>query len=59
MPIYAYRCCQGHEFDRFLKLDDYKEPQVCECGEKAEKIITPTMLNCDIQPWDAYSSPRS
>ena len=59
MPIYAYRCTEGHEFDRFLKLEDYKEPQVCECGGKAEKLIVPTMLNCDIAPWDAYVSPAS
>lgn len=59
MPIYEYRCEDGHSFDRFLKLDDYNKAQVCDCGKPAEKIITPTMLNCDIQPWDAYVSPAS
>ena len=59
MPIYVYKCKAGHQFDRFLKMDDYKQPQVCDCGEKAKKIITPTMLNCDIAPWDAYISPAS
>ena len=59
MPIYTYRCSEGHDFDRFLKLDDYKEPQICDCGANSQKVITPTMINCDMQPWDRYESPCS
>ncbi len=59
MPIYEYLCNKGHSFDRYLKLDDYKEPQTCECGAKSVKQILPTMVNCDIQPWDSYISPAS
>ena len=59
MPIYEYECEKGHSFDRLLKLDDYKQPQTCDCGAKSRKIITPTMLNCDIAPWDSYISPAS
>ena len=58
-PIYEYKCEDGHEFDRYLKLDDYKAPQTCECGKEAKKVITGTMLNCDIAPWDSYVSPAS
>lgn len=59
MPLYDYECQDGHKFDRFLSLKDYKEPQTCDCGKPAKKLITPTMLNCDIQPWDSYISPAS
>ena len=59
MPIYEFECTQGHNFDRFLKLKDYRQPQTCECGAESKKIITPTMINCDMQPWDSYISPAS
>lgn len=59
MPIYTYRCTNNHQFDRFLNLKDYKQPQVCECGADSKKIIMPTMINCDIAPWDSYISPAS
>lgn len=59
MPIYTYICDNGHQFDRFLKLKDYREPQTCGCGSQSKKKIMPTMLNCDMQPWDRYISPVS
>jgi hypothetical protein len=40
-------------------MKDYDNPQTCECGEKAVRIIVPTMINCDIQSWDYYESPVS
>lgn len=59
MPIYTYTCTAGHQFDRFLKLKDYKEPQICDCGLESKKIIMPTMINCDMKPWESYESPVS
>ena len=59
MPIYTYTCENGHQFDRFLRLADYKKPQTCDCGLEAKRKIMPTMVNCDIQPWDHYISPAS
>ena len=59
MPIYTYVCDNGHQFDRFLKLSDYREPQTCECGADSKKKIMPTMINCDMQPWDRYISPAT
>jgi len=59
MPIYTYACPDGHQFDRFLKLADYKKPQKCSCGLEAKRKIMPTMVNCDMQPWDRYISPAS
>lgn len=59
MPIYVQVCENGHEFDVFLKIKDYDKPQVCKCGAPAKRKIVPTMINCDIQPWDYYESPVS
>ena len=59
MPIYSYKCTEDHEFERFLKLADYKEPQTCDCGANSQKLIKPTMVNFDMQNWDRYESPCS
>lgn len=59
MPIYVQECPQGHEFDVFLHLADYNTPQTCQCGLLAKRKIVPTMIRCDIAPWDAYESPSS
>ena len=59
MPLYEFQCDNGHKFDLFLKLKDYNSPQTCDCGAKAKRKITATMISCDIQPWDYYESPVS
>ena len=42
MPNYAYICiCCGHEFDIFLPLSRYKEPQSCsKCQGDAKRVIS-------------------
>lgn len=40
MPIYEFKCEEGHLFDRYLPLAEYKSPQVCECGKAAIKLIS-------------------
>lgn len=59
MPVYEYRCPEGHRFDRFLPLARYKEPQICQCGKLGTRIISIPMLNVDMQPWERYISPVS
>jgi len=59
MPLYTYECSNGHIFDRILKLKDYQQSQTCKCGLPAKRKIMPTMVNCDMQPWDRYISPVS
>lgn len=54
MPIYAFRCACGDEFDRYLKLAEYDQPQTCDCGRTAQRKICPTMIAVDIP---AYQSP--
>lgn len=39
MPVYEYRCPQGHTFERLLPIAQYREEQSCPCGFAAEKVI--------------------
>jgi putative FmdB family regulatory protein len=55
-PLYSYLCSCGTEFDRFLKLAEYDQPQTCECGALARKLIKPTAIHVD---FPAYLSPAS
>lgn len=59
MPLYTYECENGHRFDRIMRLKDYRQPQTCDCGLEAKRVIVPTMINCDMAPWDSYISPAS
>ena len=59
MPIYVFTCENGHQFDRLLRLANYKDPQTCECGQPAKLKIMPTMINFDMPNWERYESPVS
>lgn len=55
MPLYQFRCLAGHVFDRFLRLDHYNDPQLCEhCQQPATRQITPTMI---APSFEDYQSP--
>ena len=39
MPIYEYRCPQGHVFERFQRITDPR-PEVCDiCGEGPVDVV--------------------
>ena len=40
MPTYEYECQKGHKFERILPVARYDEPQTCECGNLAKKLIS-------------------
>ena len=42
MPVYEYECPKCGVFERVLKMCEANEPQACECGEEAKKIISKT-----------------
>lgn len=44
MPTYVYKCHNGHNFERILRVSEYKEPQICECGADSEQQITCPMV---------------
>ena len=56
MPLYAYLCPKGHEFDRYLPLSEYDSPQTCECGLKARKVLGLNYIQASFEP---YESPAS
>jgi len=57
MPVYEYMCPEGHQFERFLKLARFDEPQRClMCGEMGVKIPQASHLSIDTYE---YVSPRT
>lgn len=54
--LYEYECEQGHIFERYLPLSEYKAPQTCECGSVSSKIFTHSaMVRGDLEPFIANS----
>jgi len=39
MPVYEYECSCGKAFDRYLPVAKYLDPQTCECGQVATKVM--------------------
>jgi putative FmdB family regulatory protein len=56
MPIYEYECKCGKEFDRYLPLSQYLDPQNCECGKVALKVIRTAPMGF-VQAPVCYDSP--
>lgn len=48
MPLYSYMCASGHPFDRYLKLAQSGEPQRCECGAPAQKLVSAPFVRGDL-----------
>ena len=44
MPLYDFRCSEGHRFERFVALADFASPQACECGAPTQRLIVAPML---------------
>lgn len=59
MPVYEHLCEKGHKFDRFLKLAELGQPQTCECGGAAKRIISPVMFSIDATNFPPYQSPTT
>lgn len=55
MPVYEYTCKScGQYFTRYLSLTRYRDPQTCECGAVAEKLISAPAVRGD---YEAYNCP--
>lgn len=53
MPTYSYKCPEcGLQFDRFLRLRDYEQPQTCTCGAVAAKQLSAPAVRGDYQAYD-------
>lgn len=41
MPLYQYRCGEGHEVERLRKYEDRDAPEICEeCGSAMRRIFS-------------------
>jgi putative FmdB family regulatory protein len=45
MPIYEYRCENGHVFDAIQKMTDEPLTKCEECGAPASRVLTPPAIH--------------
>jgi putative FmdB family regulatory protein len=45
MPIYEYKCEQGHVFDVIQKMSDEPLGECQECGAPAERVLHPVAVH--------------
>ena len=56
MPMYQFRCTEGHTFDRLVPLAQFDEPQTCSCGAPASRVIVAPAIRTD---YPGYTCPVS
>jgi putative FmdB family regulatory protein len=47
MPLYDFRCGEGHRFERVVPLAHFTEPQACDCGAPAQRQISAPRIVSD------------
>jgi putative FmdB family regulatory protein len=45
MPIYEYKCANGHIFDVIQKMSDEPLAECQECGAPAERVLHPVAVH--------------
>jgi putative FmdB family regulatory protein len=45
MPIYEYKCANGHVFDVIQKMSDEPLTRCQECGAPAERVLHPVAIH--------------
>lgn len=45
MPIYEYKCANGHVFDVIQKMSDEALTECQECGASAERVLHPVAIH--------------
>ena len=45
MPIYEYRCPNGHQFEVFQAISDEPVSACQECGEPVERVFHPVAVH--------------
>lgn len=45
MPIYEYRCANGHQFEVFQSMSDDPVTTCEECGAKVERVFSPVAVH--------------
>ena len=53
MPLYTYKCPEGHTFDGYAPMSESSLPRVCDQHlALSEKIITPVRVFGDYEPYE-------
>jgi putative FmdB family regulatory protein len=45
MPIYEYKCTNGHVFDVIQKMSDEPLAECQECGARAQRVLHPVAIH--------------
>ncbi len=45
MPIYEYRCANGHEFEEFQNMSDDPVTECPQCGAEVERVFNPIAVH--------------
>lgn len=45
MPIYEYKCANGHVFDVIQRMSDEALTECQECGAPAERVLHPVAIH--------------
>jgi putative FmdB family regulatory protein len=45
MPIYEYKCTNGHVFDVIQRMSDEALTECQECGARAERVLHPVAIH--------------
>lgn len=48
MPLYDWRCEEGHRFERVVPLHDFSLRQSCSCGADARRLISAPRIRSDV-----------
>lgn len=57
MPLYEYKCINGHHFEEIQKFADAAIEHCPQCNEKAERLISPGNFSLKGDGWyrDGYT----
>lgn len=48
MPMYEYKCPEGHKFVKFSKISEYRAAALCDCGKEASRVLSAPMVRGDL-----------
>ena len=52
MPLYDFKCLEGHKFERMVPLAEFDNLQLCACGSAANRVISPIRFSVENVGYD-------
>ena len=52
MPLYDFKCLDGHKFERMVPLAEFDNSQFCACGNPATRVINPIRFSVENVGYD-------